>query len=290
MNYYNNQYNYGFGGGVQYQQPQKINATNALSKEEFEEMLRNGKGFQNSIAITEEDTNKAKCTHRHPGTGVLTLNRQEDGSYVCDACGRHVKMLDNIDMNYITDITTKMVDIMETIKIMWQNIPVDMINTYFLIEPVLEKIPLIAKMANGQFNSIYNNDQNSPYTNVPPQNNAFSMLNNLTNGINPMGNMFQQPPMYGQYNMGMYQQAPYQQQFNPNIQYGQSNQMGYNQPNPTGVVANGNNPFGYNGPAPAPQQPVQTAPNNVTLPPTNGEGNKPPQPRVDNNVKVTVKK
>ena len=277
--YNNNNFGYGLGGGVNQNMPPKIKPTNAISEQEFREMIKDGAGVKSSIQILDEDTKKAICTHRNPATGEsgLELIDSNDNLWKCKACGRLVNPLTDLDQKYIQDITNAMINIMETIKISWQNVPVDIIQNYFAAEAIIEKIPLLGKQAQSFMNSAFNQN---PYTVNNQQNNAFSVLNGLTNGINPMSGLF---------NQGGYQQPNQWQQ--PNYNYQQNYQQGYQsgmqpQYNQQQMQQGGvSNAFGYN----SPDANAMSNPNGVIMPDQqhqkNGETSV-PAPREHLNVKL----
>ena len=220
---YNNMMNYG------YNRPKMPNPTNPLSKEEMA-MLKQ-KAPQFSLAISQVEALKAICTHRdHEGEKLMQNN---DGTVTCMICGTTFKPI-QATPETVKEIFEAAVNCLETIKIMYMDIPDDVTKTYFQMTPFLEKGPQLYKIALDHYQK-YNNSSviAGNYNNGG---NAFALFSAMMNPAAAMG-------------MGMPQQMP----------YGQPGMAQQAQPVPdvTMGVANGVNPFDVASPvATAAQQQV----------------------------------
>lgn len=227
-NYWGNPNQLNFG----YAKPNLPNPTNPLSQEEMA-MLRQ-KAPQFSLAVSQVDSLKAICTHRDKNGETLITNN--DGTVTCSICGTTFTPV-NADQDTITQIFKSVVDTLETMKIMYLDIPNDVTKAYFQMIPYLEKGPQLFKIANDHYsryntNSVMSNNFNNA-------GNAFAMYGALMNPGMAMG-------------MGMPQQMP----------FGQPGMAPQANPVPDvtmGAMANGVNPFDAASPAVEPtKQTVET--------------------------------
>lgn len=185
---------WGYNGGVMnygFNTPKRPNPTNPLSKEEMA-MLKQ-KAPQFSLAISQVDALKAICTHRDNEGEKLQKNN--DGTVTCQICGTTFRPI-QADADTIKQIFENAVNCLETIKIMYMDIPDDVTKTYFQMTPFLEKGPQLYSIALDHFNKY----------------SSSSVINgNYNNGVNAFAlyNMMMNPgAMAG---MGMPQQMPYGQ-------------------------------------------------------------------------------
>lgn len=218
------------GTGFQYngynQNQQQPRRGNFLNQAQVEKLMKKSNQF--SLSLTEEDNWKAMCNHRKPdGTGDM-LVENPDGSYTCQICGYTFRPLDahNISPEEIQADVDNVVDVLQTIKMIYIDLDPGVAKEYFNIIPLLEKMPQFLDIA---IKNYAKHEQYNPYsygkTNLGTAQ-MFAALSGLFNGNGTQG--------YNQYN----QQQPYQgQQF-----YGQQPYQGYAQQQPYGA-----NPFGYNG-------------------------------------------
>lgn len=209
-NYYNNNHNY-VGGAVNMNRPPQVKPTNGISKEKYRELINSGGSNKVDVAITEDDYTKALCTHRDPTTGEdgLVAIDYENSIYRCRACGRTVHIIENMTTEDVSNAAKHLIDCMETMKVIWAQIPEDVLKNYFDIEAVIEKVPHFAKFAVNYLNTLNQN----PYNINNPTTNSFAVFNTLMGGgVMPGYGMPQQTvynhgynPAYGQ---GMPQQQP----------------------------------------------------------------------------------
>lgn len=212
MNNFNNNWGYPMNYGYN-NRPKVPNPTNPLSKEDM--ALLKQKAPQFSLAVSRVDELKAICTHRDETGARLIQNA--DGTVTCAICGTTFRPV-TADPETVKQIFESAVNCLETIKIMYMDIPDEVTKAYFQMTPYLEKGPQLYKIANDHYQR-YNNSSvvTGNYNN---SGNAFALYSAL---INPgmMAGMGMPQQMYAQ--PGMAPQQPV-----PDVTMG---------------VANGTNPF-----------------------------------------------
>ena len=221
MNNFNNYWgNQGYAANYGYAKPKLPNPTNPLTKDEMN--LLKQKAPQFSLAVSQVDALKAICTHRDSNGETLIQN--SDGTVTCAICGTTFNPV-NADLDTITQIFKSVVDCLETMKIMYMDIPDEVAKSYFQMIPYLEKGPQLFKIANDHYSRYSNTSVMSrDYNNG----NAFALYSALMNPGMAMG-------------MGMPQQMPYGQ---PGMAP-QANPV----PDVTMGAANGMNPFDSTSPS-----------------------------------------
>ena len=224
----NNNYANPWGGMMNYgfNRPKMPNPTNPLSKEEMA-MLKQ-KAPQFSLAISQVEALKAICTHRDNEGEKLIQNN--DGTVTCAICGTTFRPV-QADPETVRQIFESAVNCLETIKIMYMDIPDDVTKTYFQMTPFLEKGPQLYKIALDHYQRY--NSSSVIAGNYNNGGNAFALYSALMNPGAMAG-------------MGMPQQMPYGQ---PGMA-----QQGQMVPDVTMGAANGVNPFDAASPAMAAAQ------------------------------------
>jgi hypothetical protein len=193
---YNNQgfqgYNNYNGFGPQVAQPIK----NALTEEEIKSLQQNGSSF--SLGLTKTDQLRAKCTHREAnGMNDSLTYDPNTGRVRCRICGYEFKPVDaSTDLGAIDDAASSIVDILQTIKLLFPTLPADAVGEYFQIIPLIEKIPNLFKIAAQE---ALKNDVN-PYSFNSNNMGGVAMFANLMNAfgngfMNPQQQFGQQPFM-----------------------------------------------------------------------------------------------
>lgn len=227
MGYNNGMMNYG------YNRPKMPNPTNPLTQDELN--LLKQKAPQFSLAVSQVDALKAICTHRDKNGEQLIQN--PDGSVTCALCGTTFTPI-QANEETINEIFKTAVDCLETIKIMYMDIPDDVTKAYFQMTPYLQKAPQLYKIANDHYQR-YNNSQviSGQYNNNGGAFNLFAQMMN-PGMMAGMGMPYAQP---GAAPQQQYQQGgvmPFQpQQFQQGMQQ-------QNTPDVTmGSMQNGVNPF-----------------------------------------------
>lgn len=224
-------------------------------------MLRQRGGTEFQLGITEIDRLKAICMHRDPTTGIATLEENPvDGSNTCHICGEKFFIAPNLSQDEVEKATNTMIDLLQTAKSLFLDMPAESAQKFFIIIAMIKKIPQLYKIAVENFARHEQAAGFSPITG----NSIANMYNSLYSG-------------FGNFGMGMGGMSPYMQQpnyggfgMNPGMnpmpgmgmaqpQFGQQPGFGFGQP---GMVSGappiggmGGNPFGVMGdPAQAMQQ------------------------------------
>ena len=185
---------YQFNGG----QPaaQKIN--NVLTAEEIQRLVQ--KENQLSLQLTEKEVLRAKCNHRRAdGLDDAIVEDPVTGLARCQICGYEFRPVEDWSSpEIIQDSVNAILDILQTIKIIYTTMPADVAAEYFQIIPLIEKIPELFKYAVKDYTKRVQYD---PYT-----------YNNKSMGVMNLFNM-----LCG----GMGQPAAYNPQMDPNVQQAQ---------------------------------------------------------------------
>lgn len=271
----NNYNNYGYLGGIQpggYSYNQNVNPPKpkqTLTKEQIEMLRKNTDTF--SLGLTQEELLRGICLHRDVN-GMETLKPNADGTVTCTICGKTFDPVQDMNEEDARATTQDFIDIIQTIKLLYLDMPVEVAEEFFQIIPLAEKVPKLYKLAADNF-AKHENYNNWRYSGSPNTVNLYNMLMGGGNvGMYGQQQMYPQgQPMYGQTTLPT---APYGTYPNQMPMTGQalmpgSNGMGYMgapigyQPQTTG--------FQYNAPvgsAPVPPQPQMQPQTQVTTNPT----------------------
>ena len=249
----------------QYQQKKTINWLPA------EDLALLQKGLsQFKLSVTKEELAKGQCNHYDSATGSSTLIPDADGSggCTCGLCGTHFYTKD-FSAEEIKNATENILDILNTIKIMYLSLDPNAALEYFQIIPFIEKIPDLYNIAVQDFKRYEGIDSFVPGSNGYNVNpfNIYAMMTQPGWGMVPP-----QQQMYGfnpNMNAGFAQQNP---QFNPIFAGGYQPQTQGFSMNPVGAAApqqgfmNTNMPNAMNptGQAATPQQGNNTAASGTT--------------------------
>ncbi len=181
---------------------------------------------QFKLSVTDEEMARGQCNH-YDQNGVSALVPDGDGSggYTCSICGTHFTSR-NFTPEEVKASVEEVLDILNTIKIMYLSMDPNAALEYFQIYPFIEKIPQLYNIALQDFKKYEGVGDFVQSNNMNPFN-MFAAMSTPgfgygMNNMNPQMNGYQ----YGQQPMGGFQQQGYQ--------YGQPQQMntGYAQPNP----------------------------------------------------------
>lgn len=187
---------------------QQMPMTQALSKEEIEK-LRN-KGGQFNIRLTAEEVLIGACTHKDL-QGNFTITEMRDGQVACSICGQQFNLIQTTQ-DEVANAVNLVKDVLQTIKTYYVDIPVETAREFFVVLPMLDRVPQLYTMAMERFQR-YERANGMAYGG---QANGFAMLNNLFQpAMGGMGMVNPAAAMMGgfpQQQQGMYQQQPYQQQ------------------------------------------------------------------------------
>lgn len=236
----------GYGQAQMYNAPQKTpRFTNPLTEED-KKSLRNDAKF--SLYVSDKDMKRAICTHKDGNQ--ISLKENADGTVTCWICGETFRMVDAGE-NEVKAVTTDFVDVLNSIKTYYLDIPEGVVREFFQMIPFIEKTPEMYDLALKNFKS---------YEMVTPtMYNPSQQLFNFYDQVSAPG--YYMPP-YGGFQQPQqgYGFAPQQPAFQQPV-YGAP--QGYAAPMPQNVQPVGG--FGYvdNGMAPgmvqaqsAPQQPA----------------------------------
>jgi hypothetical protein len=213
-------------GGVQYNQMPNVQPTTGLSKQEIEELKKNGNGAFR-LNITPEEMKRARCCHRDGNTNFLVPTNNPDKPFEkrCTLCGEVFNLLEDLTPQMVTNHVHDTHDLMNTIKVLYVDLPPKLINEIFQIIPVMDKMGSLFSIAADRFQTYYGNTNQYASQVNPFTPNGFQTYNNMMTGqmVNPYATAAQpvmnpqfgtpaQPMMNPQYGM------PAQQMGNP--QYG----------------------------------------------------------------------
>lgn len=207
---------------------------NVLSEEEIKELQQTASQF--SLGLTQKEQLQAACNHRSPDGLQDTLSFDPaTGIARCTICGYEFRPVDNdTSLDSIRDAADSIVDILQTIKIMYTELPAEAAREYFQIIPLIKKVPQLFEFAAKNFAKHEYNGWNYQNRNMG----GAAMFQNLNNMF---GASMMQQPQYG---------AP----------------QGYPAQQPGMPVAG--NPFGYQGASM--MQPQFGAPQQPYMPNTQG--------------------
>ena len=220
-------------GQYQYQPQQQVHKQmNALSAEEIKQLQQERSQF--SLGLTTREMLQGSCTHRSiDGMSDSLTYDPVTGIARCSICGYEFKPIEaETSLETIKDSCDTIVDILQTIKILYTDLPADAAREYFQIIPLIGKIPQLFEFAAKNFAKHEAN--NWQYNNYNMG--GISMLNNLNN-------------MFGMGMGGMAPQPMYQQ---PMMNPQQPTMAGY--PQAAYGAPMGGNAFGYQGASQVPPQ------------------------------------
>ena len=200
------------GTGYQYNGVPTQNAPvikNNLTDEEIQKLVQKENQF--SLNVTETERLRAACSHRWQGGLQDSIAEDEEGNCVCQICGyKFVPVDTSTTPDSLQEYVNNIIDVLQTIKMLYIDMPEDVAREYFVIIPLIEKIPKLFELAAKSW-SRYSNF--TPYGyNARNMNTMqmFNMLSGVLSGASAMNmapqqpQMFQQPTMNGMgYNPGM---------------------------------------------------------------------------------------
>lgn len=160
---------------------------------ELQKML-NQQSNELDIRISNTDKIKNWCTHKEPTTGRLALIENSDGTVTCRVCGETFRMVDNMTTEQIKAICSQVIDILQTIKIMYLDSPEDFTKAYYQTISMIQKIPDLWDRAYKNF-TMYESYTGTLYPSNPNFN-SFAAASGILGGFNVFGN--QQPYGYAQ--------------------------------------------------------------------------------------------
>ena len=268
MDMYNsNPYNLQSNGFYQYNgqaTPQQYKFTNPLSAEEIDELTASSSDF--NLGLTHKESLQAACNHRSKdGTRDTLQYDPVTGIARCTICGYEFRPIEaETSIETISEAVNRVVDILQTTKLLYIDLPGNAAREYYQILPLIMKLPEFFKFAAKNYAKHEINAWNYQNSNMSGINMLQALGNMLGSPIagmagqpNPqMGGMWQQP-------MGMGQPQP---QVAP-MGMGYPNQAYAPQTGAPYGVQPGMNPFGAPGAGQVQPQPYQYTPGAVPPPP-----------------------
>ena len=182
-------------GGYQFNGAQNMpKVMNVLTEAEIKELQANTSQFV--LGLTTRESLQAACNHRTPdGMGDSLVFDSNTGIARCTICGYEFRPVE-ADASYdtIKEASDRLVDILQTIKIMYTELPAPTAREFFQIIPLIGKIPQLFEFAAKNFAK---HDYNA-WTYQNHNMGGAAMFNNINNlfgaGFQP-----QQQPMYNPY-------------------------------------------------------------------------------------------
>lgn len=233
-------YNYNYNG---FTPEQAVKVHNTLTPEEIDTLM--AKEGQFSLQMTRDEYLKGICNHRSKdGTHDMLVFDPTTGEARCAICGYKFRPIDaSVNSDTIKEAVENIIDILQTIKIMYIDLPAEASKEFMQIIPLIGKIPQLFEFA--VKNTMKHEDYNWRYRNMNMG--SMAMLNNLESlfsGTPMMNQQYYGNPNMAGMNWGGYpgamggamnmpQQPPMGNMVPPN---------GAVQPNPAAV-----SPFGYPG-------------------------------------------
>lgn len=165
-----------------------------LTQEEYNRLVKQDNPF--SLALTETELLRGICNHRKPDGSGDTLVQDTDGTVRCEVCGHRFMPVDsNMTPESVQEAVALTTDILQTIKLLYVDMPVPAQREFFQIIPLLEKVPQLFDLAVRNFNK----HENYNAWGYRGQNMGTMNLFNMLSGALNSG-----APMYGYgYNNGM---------------------------------------------------------------------------------------
>lgn len=118
--------------------------TQPLTEEEIAQLRTNGGEFD--ISLTQDELLRGFCTHKDPKTGALTLIRNNDNTLTCSICQQTFNEED-LSKENAEAIVKRFIDLLQTIKAAYPDIPVTTARQFFSIIPLAKKVPSLAYFA-----------------------------------------------------------------------------------------------------------------------------------------------
>ena len=196
-----------------------------LTAEEMESLKQTTEEF--TLGITNREKLVAICMHRDLNGKSALAPDPTTNEVTCLICGEKFQVVDRCSEQDIQNAVDNLLDILQTTKTLYVDMPSDAARNFYTIIALIKKIPGLYKISTDNF-SKHENAMNGAWT----FNSGYGMLNEYNALAGSMFNPYMNPMMgMGQPQMGMPQAngAVYGQQMMP-----------------------GNNPFGYGMPSTAP--------------------------------------
>ena len=145
---YNNNYNYPnqqlMGQMYGNRMPQNIPFTQPLKDEDVKELQKNDSLF--SLKVTTQELNRAICTHKYPNTNKFAVDVLPNGDMVCAICGARFNP-DQLTPEEVEKTVKDFENILQSCKLMYLNIPENVVKQFFSMIPFVQKTPQLYKIS-----------------------------------------------------------------------------------------------------------------------------------------------
>lgn len=121
--------------------------SNVLTPEQISRLQKSENEF--SLGITEEESLRARCNHRSAdGTQDTLVYDPITQEARCTICGYKFRPIEpNVSMEDINEDVARLLDLLQTIKLMYIDLPDQAAAEYFQIIPLIEKVPKLFEYA-----------------------------------------------------------------------------------------------------------------------------------------------
>ena len=141
-----------YGNSYQYAPVNNVEWTQPLTQEEARSLKTTVPAFD-ILNVSKEEMIKSHCAHRDPVKKELTLVEAGDGSFVCTQCGEQFNIVDISEADaekYVNGV----IDILQTAKTLYVDLPPKTIEAFFQMIPFLKKLPRLYTMAHDTFERV----------------------------------------------------------------------------------------------------------------------------------------
>lgn len=193
---------------------------NHLTQEEIQKLMQKENSF--SLVVTETEKLRATCNHRlyAPDANGKTDAITEDpvtGVCRCAICGYEFSPIDySTNADTLKTAVNDVLDILQTIKLIYVDMPDDVAREYYVIIPLIERIPQLFERAVKNYSKY---DNQNPYGFNNRNMNIVQLFNMMSGYLSgqpmpqqpmqqPMGNPYQQPMMPGMMGSNGFVQQP----------------------------------------------------------------------------------
>lgn len=124
--------------------------SSTLTAEERARLVKNENAF--SLALNEIDVIRGFCNHRSEDGMSDTLTNEPDGTVKCWVCNYKFSPVDpSLTKEDVQDSVNLINDILQTIKLLFVDMPVSAQREFFQIIPLLDKVPQLFELATRNF-------------------------------------------------------------------------------------------------------------------------------------------
>jgi len=158
---------------------QQVKQMNVLTADEIQTLMKSENKF--TLALTQTEKLKAACNHRRADGTADSLVDNADGTVSCQICGYTFKPVDPATSGeeYLNAAVAEIVDILQTIKMLWIDVDPQVMREYTQIIPLIEKIPQLYNIAAKN----YSNHENYNAWNYNSKNMSTLQMFQLLNGM-----------------------------------------------------------------------------------------------------------